>query len=230
MSGKKSLAFIIACVLVVLLLSGGHASAGLILNFSVGGSFGNAFDVAPSDVDPVKVSVYAEETDPNTELSDMGTIGMGTRASFNAGLGTITEIKADSIWSGPGADTAAGNDWLTFKGTTSAGGSNARADENGRILLGHFLYKVNGPGETVFDFGDYKANDPDFGAPDPSDPDVFIDYDPIFFGNDFSGTYRLTLNAVPEPSSFALGLTAAIAGVFLVRRRRAPRQTQTFSA
>jgi len=214
-------------VLLAWLVPAGSSSAGLMLEFAVGGTPASSFEIAAPG-QAVQIQVQLTQTGPlavgEPDLKIDGLALAGFRVSFGnpAGIAAVSNIEEN-----PAFNDGAPIETIDLIGATADLneavsdvflGPFVTADENGRIVLGTFTFTGLSPGATSISVAEYSAGDDDF----------------------YTGTFTLlddfgiapglaTLTVTPEPGTIGLslavcGVVAAVSG-YRARRKRGPTGT-----
>ncbi len=189
-------------------------SADLVLSFSSdsGGTFFNDFNVTAGD--SLTIGIYAQETNPNVELSTEGLVSFGfDLTSAPTTLGSISNATVNPLFDfeNHNVTTASGFEWEygEIAGTGIMGTT---------ILLGTFQFDTIADGATLFTVED-RLPGAGIGNATWITPSFNV-LDEQFFGAGAANNFQFTINAssVPEPNSMLL-MAAACAG-FVSRRHR----------
>lgn len=208
--------FLTTCTILAFACCCRSADADLIVDFSVdnGNSFADSFDVQTGD--SLNIGIYLRQTAPDTILTEEGLVSWGfdlTRERTN--LGEISNLSTNPVFDleTRNVTTASGFEW-EYSDNTSVG-LNGDA-----IMLGAFQFDSTAEGLSVFTIKDRLIGSGAGNANWITPAFSFLDED--IFGAGAADTIQFSVNAVsavPEPNSFAL--LSCIAGLVIVRRRRA---------
>jgi len=138
-------------------------------------------------------------------------------ASFNVKASLDSNIvRFDPFSFQPGADFPSATASVDSSGVLYASGSKTVPATGDKILLGTVRVNAFAAGQSMLAFQDpnpTQGSDGDFSGAG------LTQYDAIIFGTDFSGSYGVSVAAVPEPGSMSL-VALAGGGLYLANRRR----------
>lgn len=189
-----------------------HADIVIIFSADNGNTFSDSFEVTTGDV--LSLAIYASETDPDNVLSTEGLVSFGLDLTTSpSDLGTISSALANPLFDFEQHNETTQNGFEWEYAETANNGI-----RNESILLGSFQFEARNEGTTVFDVEDRA---PGSGIENASWLTPSLDIlDEQVFGDQATGSFRFTVNAVsvPEPSSLVLLTLIAVTGA--ARRRR----------